>query len=189
MSPNVAAAGSPGRWLSPTGALERFDAPRQVEADRHAAERAQVRYGYRVGRLGLLVKPGSGTEVVPMVTIARIPNSASWMLGLINLRGNLVPVFDLKRALRIESGASGLRESAREDKTMILVFDKGERALALAVDGYPQPLSGLRRLDQVSGVPDALAAHCAGAFGTDTEVWLEFDHTAFIEQITGQRSV
>lgn len=188
MSPNVASAGPSGRWLSPTGALERFDAPRLGDAGRLVAERVQARYGYRIGRLGLLVKPGTGTEVVPMVPVAKIPNSAGWMLGLINLRGNLVPVFDLKRALQLEASRSHLREAARDDKPMMLVFDKGERAIALSTDGYPQPLTDLRRLEQVSGIPESLARHCAGAFGTDTDVWLEFDHTGFIEQLTGHRS-
>lgn len=188
MSPDNASAELSGRWLSPTGALERFDAPRRGEAGRLVAERTNVRYGYRISRLGLLVKPGTGTEVVPLVPVARIPNAASWMLGLINLRGNLVPVFDLKRALHLASPSTGLREASRDDKQMMLVFDKGEKAVALAIDGYPRPLANLRRLEQVSGIPESLARHCGGAFGTDTEVWLEFDHTAFIEQLTGQRS-
>lgn len=188
MSPEIASAGTSGRWLSPTGALERFDAPRLGDAGRLVAERTEIRYGYRIGRLGLLVKPGTGTEVVPMVPVAKIPNSSSWMLGLINLRGNLVPVFDLKRALQLEADGSHLRESAREEKPMVLVFDKGEKAIALTIDGYPRPLTGMRRLEQVAGIPDALARHSAGAFGTEHEVWLEFDNAAFIEQLTGQRS-
>mgnify|MGYP003952499105 CR=1 FL=1 len=45
--------------------------------------------------LGLLLPPGDVAELVRGARVSAVPNTPSWFVGLINRRGNLVPVFDL----------------------------------------------------------------------------------------------
>jgi len=40
-------------------------------------------------------------EIIMMSTITEIPNSPDFVEGVINLRGNIIPVLDLRKRLRL----------------------------------------------------------------------------------------
>lgn len=137
----------------------------------------QQRYGFRSAGVGLLIRQSIGSEAVPMMPMAAIPNGPHWLLGMINLRGNLVPVCDLRRLI-------GGDPDAVLEKPMILVLDKGERAAGFLIDGYPIALTGLRPMNQLPGLPQPLEKHVRTMITSDEEVWLEFDHEGFLEEAT-----
>ena len=83
----------------------------------------ETRYGFRIGHIGLLMDPDVKSELVNRIPIAAMPNVAPFLLGLMNVRGNLVPVFDLNRLLEL-----GMSD---EKGTLVLIVDKGDRALGL----------------------------------------------------------
>ena len=60
------------------------------------------RYGFRVGSLNLLIDADTGSEVIRVQSLSSLPGSAPWLLGLINLRANLAPIFDLRQVLGLE---------------------------------------------------------------------------------------
>jgi purine-binding chemotaxis protein CheW len=66
-------------------------------------------------------------EVAPMGEISRVPGAPRPVLGVRNLRGQVLPVVDLGAALGIE--AAGSRSRSR-----ILVTESGFRRAGLAVD-------------------------------------------------------
>ena len=53
----------------------------------------ETRYGFLAGPLGLLVAEGTTGEVLDDAVIYPGPNTAEWLLGMVNQRGSLVPVF------------------------------------------------------------------------------------------------
>ena len=55
---------------------------------------APIRFGFRVGSIGLLVPAGMLSELVDDTEVYPLPTTPAWFHGLINLRGGLVPVFD-----------------------------------------------------------------------------------------------
>jgi len=168
-------------WLQPSQALERFE-PQQVVRQQSGLEaRARTRYGLRVGGLNLMVRVGAGTEVVPMMTASRIPNSVRWLLGVINLRGNLVPVFDLAKALDLEANTQAAR-SGESGAKMILVFGAGDKSAGLVIDGFPVALAGLRPT-QVSALDSRIATHVGDAFANDDEIWIELIHETLFERL------
>lgn len=61
------------------------------------------RLGFRIGNLGLLIAEQATSELSEVLAICPIPFSKNWLLGLMNLRGNLMPVFDLYELLKLES--------------------------------------------------------------------------------------
>ncbi|MFW5946180.1 MAG: chemotaxis protein CheW [Candidatus Natronoplasma sp.] len=65
-------------------------------------------------------------EIVRDVEISRIPRSPDNMLGATNLRGEVIPVIDLKKIL-------GLGETEKEAKDTIII-QIGEKKLAAPVD-------------------------------------------------------
>ena len=72
-------------------------------------------------------------EIRRMSEITSVPRAPEFVRGVINLRGRILPVLDLKRKL-------GLGEVAAGRATRIVVVRVGERLLGLLVDGASQVL-------------------------------------------------
>jgi twitching motility protein PilI len=166
------------RWLSPTEALDRFRLPDGAAFDRTKSAPRQVRYGFRVASLNFLIRPRIVSEVMAMIPIARVPNSPPWLLGLINLRSNLVPVFDLALICALE-------RQQEEQEPWILVLDKGESAVALLIDGQPEALSRMSPLSHLPSLPTALRSAVTGGYTANEDLWLELDHQAFFSALGG----
>jgi len=178
-------AGDGPRWLPPTEALNRFRFPEGAAFDRKKPAPRQIRYGFRVASLNFLIGARVVSEVMAMMPIARVPNGPPWLLGLINLRSNLVPVFDLATICALEC------QQNKQDR-WILVLDKGESSAALTIDGQPKALTQLSALNRLPSLPTALRGAVTGGFTADRDVWLELDHRAFFstlgESTSGTRS-
>ncbi|HEU0202886.1 MAG TPA: chemotaxis protein CheW [Burkholderiaceae bacterium] len=161
--------GSGARWLLPSEALERFQPPARALAElapRRAEERA--RYGFRAAGLGFLIAAGTGSEVVEARGISPLPRSAPWLVGVMNLRGRPVPVFDLAVALELDRAGA--------EKRMVLVLDKGAEALGLLIDGFPVALRGLRATATPVALPPRLAPFAPAVLTAEKAWWIEFDH-------------
>lgn len=160
--------------VPPSEALNRFEPPEGFAPVATEVVVKKVRYGFRAVGLSFLIRERMASEVVPMMPCTAIPNGPGWLLGMINLHGNLVPVCDLKRVL------SGNADSGLA-KPMILVLDKGDKAAGFVIDGYPCAVAGLRQASDVAGLPDLLGPYVTDTLATDDEVWMEFDHQGFLE--------
>ena len=67
--------------------------------------------GYRIGKRRLASGFGEVVEILPMPPVTPVPGAQSWMLGVANIRGNLLPIVDLKQFL--EGERTVLHESQR----------------------------------------------------------------------------
>ncbi|MCH8621822.1 chemotaxis protein CheW [Undibacterium sp. TS12] len=170
-------AGQAREWLPPSVALQRFTPPGDLLWTDAAPVIERKRYGYRVGSLNLLIRAEVGSEVIRPQALAPLPGAASHLLGLINLRGNLVPVFDLGLVL------SGRRSEITAGK-LFLILDKAENAVGMLIDSYPQPLTALRTITQMPQLPVSLEAHVPAAYVKDEKVWLDFNHESFFEKLS-----
>jgi purine-binding chemotaxis protein CheW len=66
-------------------------------------------------------------EVLRMVAITPIPEAKPWLMGVMNIRGHIAPVIDLRTRLGLPSKEPGL-------DTPIVVVEVGERRIALTAD-------------------------------------------------------
>jgi purine-binding chemotaxis protein CheW len=70
-------------------------------------------------------------EIKGWDSVTRVPSTPSYILGVINLRGAIVPVIDLRVRFRLESAAYG-------STTVVVVVrvpgERGERTVGLVVD-------------------------------------------------------
>jgi twitching motility protein PilI len=164
-----------GEWLTPGKALERFEPPPEMVLAA-AVEEKRARYGFRISNLGILIKPGCNSEVLHKPDIWDLPGSAPWMLGLINLRSNLVPVFDLRQLF-------GLPQRDIAAPRLVLVLDQGEKAVGLLIDDFPKPLVDMSFLPNLPQLPEELQAHVRAGYIKGDSVWLEFDHESFFENL------
>jgi twitching motility protein PilI len=175
---NDKAVRTPQRWLNPSAALNRFKPPRGATIGIAPVERQRARYGFRVGSIGLLVGQDTVSEVVEQTSVYPLPNTPSWLVGLVNLRGNLVPVFDIKQFFDLEDGNT-------QDKRRLLILDRGYKAAGVLIDGLPQPAATRYVLSRLPPLPAALRTHVAKAFTQDDRIWLEFDHEGFFQSLGG----
>ena len=169
-----------GTWLTPSAALERFSVPLEWLAGEKPVQEERKRYGFQIGHLHFLIKASSGSEVVQHAAIFSLPGSPSHLLGLLNLRGNLVPVFDLRIALDLERQPTQQAQS----NNLVLILDKGEQAVGILIDGFPQPLQALRQVSRMPSLPANLQEHVSAAFFKDTGIWLDFNHESFFENLS-----
>jgi twitching motility protein PilI len=173
-----------GEWLSPSAALNRLhldehELGTEAGIDLPVSEHHQQRHGVTIGQFSVLLPPNVVSEVVKGSTVYPVPKTASWVKGLLNLRGNLVPVFNL--AEHFDAAAEA------PESPQILAVGKAEQAVALIVDGIPKLASTSQPISHSSlPLPDAIKSHVRGAYVEDKTMWLELDVSGLIESLTDQ---
>jgi twitching motility protein PilI len=135
---------------------------------------ASLRYGFQIGNLNLIYDKQIASELVKSSKIYPIPNTPHWMLGLINLRGSLVPVFNLERYFGFETPV--------DYSQLIFVLGKGEKAVAVHLKNYPQLLSHLTRLDTLPELNPKIQAFIVAAYQGE-KIWLELDKEKFFSTL------
>lgn len=142
-------------------------------------EPRNIRYGVTVAGTHLLSAPETLNELVGSAEIHPLPRVPQWVLGLINLRGHLVPVFDLASLIAPEAPAVARRR--------LLVIDKGESAAAITLDGFPQALNfDLASPQRRATMPETLSTHTRAAYLIDDTEWLEIDFGGLFQSLSAQ---
>lgn len=162
--------------LSPTVALTRYFVTPDQEHNPSGSASVQ-RYGFRIGACRLVHDLSLAVELMELPRCYDLPNSSAWFTGLVNLRGNLVPVFDLKSLLGI-SGPTGYR-------SMLLVIGSGEKVAALVIDGTPDHITidAASRVEQPSQVPEILRDYLQGAYEYAGEIWYQADYEGLFQSL------
>jgi len=70
-------------------------------------------------------------EIIRIPEITRLPNTPSYIKGVINLRGSVVPVVDMRERF-------GLPQGTQTDQTRIIVIESGDKLIGLWVDSVYQ---------------------------------------------------
>ena len=73
-----------------------------VTVARGTVDGVQARQGFCIGSLRLMIPYAEGSELTDLPPVYRLPNVPRWFIGMANLHGMLVPVFDLARQFGIE---------------------------------------------------------------------------------------
>ena len=142
------------------------------------------RLGFYIGNLGLLIAKAAISELTYPLPLCPIPNTAAWLLGLINLRGNLVPVFDLHKLLQLKP---------KEDTIpMLLILGSGESAGAMLIDSLPVHLNFFEEDDKLTTLPplpNIIKSYASTGYEKEDEFWFNFDHLGFFEYLATQAAV
>ena len=75
--------------------------------------------GFRIGARRLAAGFDEVVEILPMPQVTPVPGAAPWMLGVANVRGNLLPIVDLKQFLE------GERTVLHEGQRVLIVRQPG----------------------------------------------------------------
>lgn len=89
--------------------------------------------GFRVGRENFGVPIGFVHEIVRPMDITAVPDSPDYIEGVINLRGKIIPVIDLRKRF-------GEKEISAGKKNRILVSEIDSKIVGLFVDAASEVL-------------------------------------------------
>lgn len=89
-------------------------------------------------------------EIIRMMKITKVPNAPEYVDGVVNLRGKVIPVVDLRKRL-------GLEQKERDKKTRIIVVELENRTIGFIVDEVSEVLRIPRNITEappkiVSGI-------------------------------------
>jgi twitching motility protein PilI len=169
-------------WLKPSEALNRAFFHAQTGGANDKDKEAVIRrLGFRISSIGLLIAEDVISELTDMENICSIPNTAPWLMGLANLRGNLIPVFDLVMFF-------GLEATENKIKPMLLVLGQGSSAAAVVINELPghQLLQSDEELTNLPGLPDALSPYITKGYQQDDRLWFTFEHIPFFQSLAPQ---
>ena len=168
--------------INPSEALQRgFDISPAVEDGVVAETRpetAQRRYGVRLGEYGLLLPQSATCEVAEDLPDCALPNTPDWFVGVMNQRGNIVPVFDISDMLEINQRTPSARAWA-------LIVGTRDEAIGLRVSQLPETLY-IKTSESLTHNPIAqplLDRFVSATFNCNESLWLEWDMDGFFSAV------
>jgi len=139
--------------------------PQQIEV-----RRTWSGVGFRLGNVHLLSKLEEVDEILVSPEMTRVPSALSWVKGIANIRGMLLPIMDLRDFIDGQAIQAGR-------KTRVILIKKGELVSGLMVD----EVFGMRHFfeeERTKNVPessDNLKKYLQGAFRKGNMHWGIFD--------------
>lgn len=146
-----------------------------ASADAQTAGEVWRGIGFSVAGHRLVTSMSDINEVMHCPKLARVPGAKSWLMGIANLRGALLPVVNLQGFLRAE-----LADLGRDAR--VLVVEQDEILSGLAVE----EVFGVKHFLDEQRLPDATASenwlspYVVGGYVVAGETWQVFDVHALI---------
>jgi purine-binding chemotaxis protein CheW len=150
------------------------DGGRQSEGEHTPEKPVDLRFGYRAGGVGFLVRRGIASEVLSAPPVFPFPRMPAALLGFVNLRGVIVPVLDLAGLVTGNMGNVGGR--------FMIVLDGGGGAVAIPIDNLPVTLNQLVPAAGVMSCPPRLQGFLRGVMLDGCQHWHELDHRGLMHQ-------
>ena len=87
-------------------------------------------------------------EIIKPTDVTRIPGMPDFVEGVINLRGKVIPIIDIRKRFR-------LQQKKADEETRVIVVDVGEHTVGLIVDSVTEVLR--LSLESIDPVPTTIA--------------------------------
>lgn len=124
-----------------------------VDADERLSGELVHLVCFRLGDEEYGVEIGSVQEINRMMPVTRVPRAPAFMTGVVNLRGQLIPIVDLRRRF-------GMPTVEPTKGTRIVVVEIGHNRVGLVVDGVSEVLK--LPVEHVEATPEMLGGDSAG---------------------------
>lgn len=120
-------------------------------------------------------------EILRLSAITRLPNTISYIKGVINLRGNVLPVVDVR-------GRFGLGSAPNTDLSRIIVVEIGGKLVGLQVDDVHQVIRlPLNHIDPPSRLIEGISEEFIQGIGRLSDslvILLRLENMLFSEEKT-----
>jgi purine-binding chemotaxis protein CheW len=125
---------------------------------REESQQVQQLVSFRIGSEEFGVDILMVQEIIRLTTITPIPNASRSILGMINLRGRIIPVVDLRWLLRIQGGESG----EGRKKARILIIELGGYVTGFVVDSVSEVMKV--PVAEIEPAPSLVASSISSAY-------------------------
>ena len=135
-----------------------------------------VRQAYRIGHIRQIAPFDTASELTEMPNVYPLPRMPDNLLGLVNLHGRIVPLFDLAALFETEH--------MPREKRMLLVMGHGNNAAGIVIDGLPRRMvfaPDSRILPPA--LPEGPAAAIVATYLAGNDAWFEFDYAQLLDQL------
>lgn len=145
-------------------------------------ERPYTRYGYKISSFNFLVPEGTVSEIIQNQNIFPLPNSPLWIEGLINIRGNIVPVMNVDKLLK---------NLSTEKLTSLLVLNKSydNSSIAILISDLPVSLEVNDSTTSSNHYPELLQDYVMDGFTQKGTDWVEFKPQELFKKLSGKTSL
>jgi chemotaxis signal transduction protein len=161
--------------MTPSQALNKtFDLPDEPLLPLEEAPTANVvrsLHAFTVGNVGFLLPAETVSELFYDLAYCRLPNTPPTLLGMANVRGDIIPLFDLNELFGIAADPNV--------HWHVLVIGNGEEAVGIRVTNLPTRvmLSAQNRLKTLPPLPENLRPYIRACYQLDG-IWVDWDITA-----------
>jgi purine-binding chemotaxis protein CheW len=115
-------------------------------------------------------------EVITPPDMTPIPKAPNYVCGLMNLRGLVLTVIDLRKKLNIEP-------SKDKSQNAVIIFDLGDRMVGVVVDSIQRVIN--IKQDQIKPIPEAesqLNSHFLGIIQQENRLTMWIDPHVILEK-------
>ena len=131
-------------------------------------ERPYTRYGYTIGNFNFLIPESTVSEVIQNPSIFNLPNSPAWIEGLINIRGNIIPVMNIARLLKNPG-------NKKAESILVLENTGSNTAIGIIINNLPVSLEIGETKTSTNEYPEILHDYIKEGFNQNNADWIEFD--------------
>lgn len=144
--------------------------------------------GFKIGKEIFGVDILMVQEIIRSAPITYVPNSPEFVEGVINLRGSIIPVIDLRKRLNLHTA------SYEKEKDWILILDIGGRVTGFIVDSVTEVLK--IQEESIDPPPDILVAglhsqYIRGVCEIDNNllILLDFNRILLVDEVKKLKSI
>lgn len=175
---NSASTGSV--WLKENeNLIEKLEAAYKSVPENKAASQRNQLYGIKFSSLHILIDKSTPSELVEDNTVFPIPLADDWILGVANIRGDIIPIIDLEKTI------TGEITNYNSNSSNILIIGKGEDIFGLLLEQLPMPISvsNDEKLHDYADVPEPIREYVEYAYTHDERIWASINFPLFIQSL------
>ena len=151
--------------MTPTTALNRFASERRKHDLYLNESRVNLYHGFRIGDLKFLLRPEVKVEVVETTPCCPVPNTPGWLSGMLNLRGEIFPVFDINFLITKNAELS----------RWIMVFRHAGHSAGIYIDTLPVGITPGTVVNEQINLPEILQGCVDNIYIQGDDRWIETD--------------
>lgn len=165
-------------WDKPFELLLALEARLRTSGEQHNTASAQQNWtglAFVLNKTQYVAPQADVSEVLEVPMLTRVPRARAWLMGVANVRGNLLPVIDLGRL----TGSQETQITQITDNSRVIVFNDEEIPAGFLVDnvlGFKNFTVEDQRHELLQEDPmnDLIQKFSLGAFVRDGNAWRVF---------------
>ena len=136
-------------------------------------------HGFSSGNICLAIAEGVARELVERPRMGYLPAVPSHVLGLLNLRGEIIPAYCLDTYLGVSNGSSVGAD--------FISVGRGDGQAVLRISRKPKPLNKYSKIERdLTLVPDRLRLHVTSAVLSENKIWHIVEFSSLFKTMAGE---